>query len=129
MATEMPVFTTSDHSADADLSTKQYHLVKDTATGIALCSGVTDRPAGVLQNNPAQGETAVVMRIGRSKIVAGGAVAKDANIGTDATGRAAAKTLGTDTTHFVVGSNSEAAAAAGNIVSAYINCIGAGRAA
>ncbi len=127
MAYEIPVLVDSKHRAFADLSTHQYKFVKLTANGIELCAAVTDKPFGVLQNAPTAGQAAEVMRVGLTKLIAGGTIAIGAAIGTGATALAAAKTLGTDTTHFNVGVADEAAVV-NDIFTAAINCLNAGRA-
>lgn len=129
MATENPIYVDSSKSAYADLSTKQYFLVKETANGIELCAAVTDKPCGILQNDPKAGESAQVMRLGKSKLVAGAAIAIGDQIGTDAAGKGAAKVVGTNTTHYVVGSACEAAANANEIITVVIDCMNIHRAA
>jgi hypothetical protein len=128
MAFEQPVILDSTKNAYADLSDKQYFFVKETSNGIELCSAATDKPCGVLQNQPKQGEPAQVMRLGISKVKAGGNIAVGASIGTDANGKAAAKTPGTDTTHYIVGSAIDSASA-DDVITAAINCLNASRAA
>jgi len=63
MATENILLKVS-YSADADLRTYQYHVVKRTATGVALPAAATDIPLGILQNAPNINEAAVVAVIG-----------------------------------------------------------------
>lgn len=128
MAHQIPVLVDSSRTADADLSAKQYHWVKDTSTGIALCSGATDRPAGILQNAPLQGEAAEVMRLGISKAIAGAAIAAAAQVGTDAAGKTGTKVAGTDTTNYVGGAAIEAATAGDQIITVTVNCLSVHRA-
>lgn len=128
MAYEIPVLVDSKHLAYASLATKQYFFVKLTSNGIELCSGATDIPFGVLQNAPAAGEAAEVMRLGVSKVVSGGTIAIGALIGTDSAGKADSKTAGTDTTNYTAGV-ADAAAADGDIFTAGINCLSPGRGA
>lgn len=68
--------------AGADLSTKQYYVVKTDANGkYILASAATDAIRGVLVNAPKSGETADVANIngsGTFKVLAGGTIAKDA---------------------------------------------------
>lgn len=69
MATERAINSES-YVAAADLSAKQYFLVKrdSTAGQCALVSGATDKPIGVLQNKPAAaGRAAEVVTLGRTK--------------------------------------------------------------
>ncbi|MDQ4119890.1 MAG: hypothetical protein M3209_00300 [Acidobacteriota bacterium] len=129
MAFEQPIILDSSKNAAADLSTKQFFLVKETSNGIELCGAATDKPAGVLQNQPKQGEPAQIMRLGISKVIVAAAIGVGAQIGTDATGKAAAKVAGTDTTNYVVGSLIEASTGANQIVTAAVNFLNIHRAA
>lgn len=116
--------------AGADLSAAQYKFVEIGAGGVAtVCNAVTDRPIGVLQNAPKEGEEAEVVVSGGTKIVSSGNIAVGALVGTDAAGKAAAKTPGTDTTHFVVGQVIFPAGADGQILTAVVNCAAPSRAA
>ena len=128
MAYEIPVLVDSKHLAYADLSTHQFKFVKLTSNGIELCAAATDKPFGVLQNAPIANEAAEVLRIGVSKVKAGGTIAIGAAVGPNASGLAVAKVLGTDTTNFVAG-HADEAAVSGDIISVGINCVNAGRAA
>lgn len=129
MAHEIPLFTPA-FEAGEDLSAKQYHYVK-IATGnkVVACTAVTDRPIGVLQNNPAAGQEAAVMVIGITKVVSDAALAVGALIGTSADAQADAKVPGTDTTEYVTGQVLTATGAAGGIATALINCAAPARAA
>jgi hypothetical protein len=116
--------------AGADLSANQYYFVKINSSGLAvLCSGATDKPIGVLQNDPASGEEAVITVVGGSKVVAGASIDEGVLIGTASTGKADAKTPGTDTTEYVVGTVILAAGADLEILTALINCSNPHRAA
>jgi hypothetical protein len=116
--------------AGADLSANQYYFVKINSSGLAvLCSGATDKPIGVLQNDPASGEEAVITVVGGSKVVAGASIDEGVLIGTASTGKADAKTPGTDTTEYVVGTVILAAGADNEILTALINCSNPHRAA
>lgn len=116
--------------AGADLSALQFTFVKiDTDGDVVGCSAVTDRPYGVLQNNPAAGEVCEITVIGVTKIKAGAALANaGVAIGTDTSGRAVAKTLGTDITHYLAGQLLTAAGAANEIVTAVVDCANPARA-
>jgi hypothetical protein len=71
--------------AGADLSAKQYYFVKLDATGKAVvCSGVTDKPVGVLQNDPTSGQAAEVVVAGLTKVSTNAALAIADLIGTSA---------------------------------------------
>ncbi|CAB4158439.1 hypothetical protein UFOVP711_4 [uncultured Caudovirales phage] len=115
--------------AGEDLSAKQYYFVKINTSGQAmLCSGATDKPIGVLQNDPASGEEAVVTVVGGSKVVASASIDEGVLIGTASTGKADAKVPGTDTTEYVAGTVILASGADGEILTALINCANVHRA-
>ena len=105
-------------SADADLSTHKYKLVKMTATGVALCDTLNERVLGVLTNKPnAAGKSAQVQVAGIAKLMAGAAIARGAFVKVDATGRAITQTAeATGTQVYVIGQALEAAAAAGDLI-------------
>lgn len=116
--------------AGADLSAKQYMLVKLNSSGNAvICAAATDVPIGVLQNAPTSGQEAEVLVAGGTKIKAGGAFAEGDLIGTDANGKADKKIAGTDTTEYVIGQAVTEASGADIIVTAVINCATPHRAA
>lgn len=133
MAFESPVFTWSfPAAADYSSSDHQYRFVKLNANGEAeQCSAVTDEPIGVLQNlpNPAKGQRAEVMMLGISKINSDAALAVGDNIGSSADGQGAVYTHGVDTTKYIVGKVIGASGGAGELATALINCLMAGRAA
>lgn len=83
-------------NAGADLSAKQYYVVKTDASGdIVLASAATDAILGVLQNKPASGDTADVALIngnGTGKVLLGGNVSKDAYLTANGNGEAIATT-------------------------------------
>lgn len=117
--------------AGADLRTHQFKFVKESSGTIILCAAATDVPTGVLQNKPNTGETAEVLVLGASKVSADAVLAAGTLIGTSADGQADAKVPGTDVTEYVCGrvAPTDAAAAAGNIIQAFINCATPHRAA
>lgn len=117
--------------AGADLSAKQYYAVKLSSGEAVVCDGVTDLPFGILQNAPASGEMAEVLVLGESKVNANGALAVDNLIGTAADGQLAAYTPGTDTTKYIIGRVTPGGTTsnAGEIGSAFINCMTPARAA
>lgn len=79
--------------AAADLSTKQYFIVKvDTNGKLALASSALDPIVGVLQNKPIAGEGALYRFGGTSKVKLGGTVAAGAWVTTDANGEGVATT-------------------------------------
>ena len=121
MATESPGMAIGTFTAAADLSSKQYHFVKlASATTVNVCSAVTDVPIGVLQNNPASGESAVVCIFGTSKVVADATLAAGDVLGTSADGQAQPLTVGTETTVYTCG-QAITAGAAGTLQTAFIN--------
>jgi len=116
--------------AAADLSAKKYRFVKLSAAGeVDVCSGATDKPIGVLQNAPTSGQVAEVLAFGISKVEADAALSAGALIGTSADGQADAKTPGTDTTEYVVGTVLTATGAAAGLASCLINCMNVHRGA
>lgn len=115
--------------AGADLSAKQYHLVKISSGKAALCAAATDVPIGVLQNKPASGQPAEIVVVGGTKIVQSASITAGALIGTDAAGKADAKVQGTDTTEYTIGQMLLNGGADGAIGTAVINCANAGRSA
>ena len=116
--------------AGADLSSGQYRFVKLNASGEAvLCAAVTDKPVGVLQNDPGLGEEAEVMATGITKLSADSAVAIGDEIGTSADGQGDTIVSGTDTTVYKVGQALQAAGAAGVLFAALIDCLAPSRAA
>ena len=65
MAYDDPGVDIGTFTASADLSAKQFYIVKMSGDNtVTVCAAVTDVPIGVLQNKPASGEQAVV-RIGK----------------------------------------------------------------
>ena len=93
MATEGAFVMDESYIANADLSAKQYFLVKlhTVADQVALVAAVTDRPIGILQNDPdASGKPATVRHLGKSKANVDGsgtAIAIGDYLGPDANGR------------------------------------------
>ena len=129
MAYELPGFRYT-LVAGEDLSDHQYRFVKLNASGEAVkVTAITDEPAGVLQNDPGSGEEATVLATGITKLVADGVIAMAAELGTSADGEGDSIVSGTDTTVFKVGKALQAAAGAGTIFSALIDCLAPSRAA
>ena len=119
MATENRGYSDS-YAANADLSAKQFFLVKrhTTAGQCALVAATTDIPIGLLQNKPAAaGRAAEVMILGRSKadVAAATDIAIGDKLGPDANGRLVQKTANND----IVCAIAEAAAASatGDVIS------------
>jgi len=128
MATRESFQWVTEYTAGADLSAKKYYFVEGT-TSVTVTNAATDIPVGVLQNSPASGQHAEVCRFGGTKVVASGAISAGALIGCDTAGKAAALTIGTDTTAYVVGRAITAATADGQIIEAIIDCVAPARAA
>ena len=106
----------------ADLSAKQYYLVKISTTGqVDVCAATTDKPVGILQNKPEAGEAATVRIFGRSKCNANEALAANDVVGPAADGQGAPYVAGTDTTKYSVGLCLFAAANAGEFAEVLVN--------
>lgn len=130
MAYEGPQIKIPGLVAGGDLSAKQYHYVKMSADNtVVICAALTDVPVGVLQNAPASGQAAEVCAIGVTKIVGDADLDAGAAIGTSADGQADARTIGTDTTHYVNGIVILGNGGAGGMITAVINCASPSRAA
>lgn len=130
MAYEIPVLLAT-FVAENDLSAKQYYFVElGTSLGqVDVCDALTDVPIGVLQNKPEAGEEATVMIMGISKVSTDADLARGDLIGPSADGQADARTIGTDTTHYVVGRVLDEPGAAGQLCTCAINCANPHRAA
>lgn len=91
MATEQKLDIVS-LPADADLSAKQYYIVKlsnSSGTARVALAGVDDRPIGVLQGKPAAaGRAADVAVSGITKVVLGGSVTAGDALTPDSNGKA-----------------------------------------
>ena len=115
--------------AGGDLSSSQYKFVKLNSSGqVVAVAAATDRPIGVLQNNPASGKTAEVLVSGGTKLVLGGSVAEGAIVSPNSSGAAVAIVAGTDTTKYICGT-ALTEGASGEIITAVIACSSASRAA
>lgn len=96
MATTQPGGRITKFEAAADLSAKQWYIVKAaSATTVNLASAATDVLLGVLENAPVSGDTAVV--VGRHsnetcKVIAGGSITLGAKITSDGNGKAVVTT-------------------------------------
>jgi hypothetical protein len=101
--------------AGADLSSAQYRLIKMASTAgevIAAAAG-TDDIVGVLQNDPADGEVALIGVGGVMKAQAQASLSVGDWLTSDSTGRLTATTTDGDV---VVGTALEASVTAGDIV-------------
>lgn len=129
MAYEIPVFVDGTRRAAADLSALQFQYVKQDAAGlIAAITADTDVPFGVLQNDPKAGQEAKVMRLGVSKLKGSAALARNAQVGPAADGRAVTRTVGTDVTKYVGGMIIEPTGAANELATASVDCMAPHRA-
>jgi hypothetical protein len=120
MAYEAAQIKLGQLTASADLSAKQFHFVKlASATTVAVCDGVTDKPIGILQNTPASGQAAEICIFGITKVVSDGNTVAGNLIGTSADGQAAVYTS-SDTTKFICGQAIEAGAAS-EVITMFLN--------
>lgn len=71
MATEGPFLNDgSQTTAAADLSAKQFYLVKVSGSRqVNVCSNIKDKVYGILQNKPKSGDAAEVIIFGISKVL------------------------------------------------------------
>ncbi len=114
--------------AGADLSTAQYKFVKLNSDGeVILAAATTDRPIGVLQNDPASGETAEVTIAGGTKVKAGGTLAVGNPLFTNASGLGVTATVGSGGATFYIVGTAISAGASGEIVTAVVDCANAAR--
>lgn len=116
--------------AGADLSAAQFRFVEIAAGGLVTqANATTDKPIGVLQNSPVEGEEAEVVVVGGTKLVSSVALTVGTAVTTDNQGRGAVLTIGTDTTRFNLGTSIFASGATGEIATVLINCANPSRAA
>lgn len=115
--------------AGEDLSAKQYHFVKiDNGTGKAVAvSGATDRPIGVVQNNPSSGQEAEVLISGGTKIKAGGSASAGQALFASASATGVTLAFGTTASAAYAVGTWVTAGASGEIATAVINCANSGR--
>lgn len=73
---------------NADMSAKQYFIMKNVAGSAAVCTAGV-QPLGVLQNDPAASGRAGTIGVGGiSKVVAGAAISAGAYVSSDSAGKA-----------------------------------------
>ena len=60
-------------TAAADLSAAQHRFVELGAGGVTVVNGTTDRPIGVLQNKPLEGQPCTIFVTGVMPVIAGAA--------------------------------------------------------
>jgi len=107
--------------AAADYTGSQYYLVEVDAAGRAsVCNSTADKPIGVLQNKPnAIDRPAQVRVIGVSKLVAGAAIARDADVATTAAGKGQTSATG----QYITGRAAVASAADNEVIEVYVQCV------
>ena len=102
------------YEAGADLSGDQFRIMALSSGQVVRQTSSAGDSVGVLQNNPsAQGDAAEVAYAGQVKIVAGAAVAQDAQVMSDTTGRAITAATATNK---ILGRARKAVAAAGELL-------------
>ena len=115
--------------AGADLSAlKHTFVVLDTDGTVIAASADTEKPYGILQNNPTAGGEAEIMKDGVSKLIAGEAVNIGEPIGMGATGRGMHYAYAT-ATKFIVGTALSATTGAGQMMVVDFSCSSPGRGA
>lgn len=120
MAYEVIGFKTGTLEAGADLSALQYTFVKlNTAGRVVAATTAGEKVIGVLFNAPRAGQACEIVHHGIVPVKANAAIATTGLIMTSATGKAVtAATTGST----IVGYALETAAAADEIISAFVNC-------
>lgn len=118
-------------AAGGDLSSDQFKAVKLSADRkVILCTGVTDKPIGILQNKPDAAEKAAeVMLLGVTKVNSDIALSAGNLISTQSDGQLQIVTPGSETTEYIIGQVLFASGAAGERAEAAVNCINIARAA
>jgi hypothetical protein len=125
MAYEGPMTLIPGLTASADLSAKQYYFVKISGDKtVTVCAATTDKPIGILQNDPESGEAAVVASGGVSKVSGDADLTAGNSVGTSADGQAAAYTA-SDTTKYIVGQVILGNSAAAGLATVAFECAGA----
>ena len=115
--------------AGEDLSSKQYHFVKiDNGTGKAVAvAAATDRPFGVLQNNPTSGQEAEVLIVGGTKIECGGSASAGQALFSSSAATAVTLTFGTTASAAYAVGTFVTSGASGALATAVIACANSGR--
>lgn len=117
--------------AAGDLSAAQYLFVKKDSNGrVVVATAATDAVIGVLQNKPkALGQMAEIVVIGKTKLVAAGAINPNGGLGSDTAGKAVARSATGLGGSYVQGTalvagflDQPAASAANDVISAVVNC-------
>lgn len=98
---------------NADMTTKQYFIMKASSTKMALCTAGV-QPIGVLQDTPAaDGRPGCLGFDGVSKVVAGGAITAGDYVASDSAGKAVTAVSG----DFPLGIAETAATTDGDVIS------------
>ena len=102
-------------TAGATLAAKQYYVVKlaSTAKQVIAAAAATDGAIGIVQNDPASGEEALVACLGAVKAAAETSVSAGDWVASSTTGRVKTTTNANDD---VIGRALEASSAAGDII-------------
>ena len=109
--------------AGADLSAKQWHCVKMASTANEVISAIdtTDVVIGILQNDPADGEAALVCALGVSRAIAGTSeIAVGEFLGANSSG-VLDTSGGTAGAEYFVGQALEASVAIGDFITIVVN--------
>jgi hypothetical protein len=106
-------------TAGADLSAKQYYCVKmaSTAKEVVVSSAATDASIGLIQNDPVDGQEALVVVSGPARAAAETSVSAGDWVASSTTGRVKTTTTANDD---VVGRAVEASSAAGDIITVIV---------
>lgn len=122
MAFEERLETISARSgSDLSAASNQYKIVKLNSSGDAvLCTAVTDKPVGILQNKPKQNQAATIAVGGISKCQASAAVTAGNLVGTS-TGAQAQTAV---TTQYPIGKARTSVTNAGEIFSVLVQGAG-----
>lgn len=123
MAYELPAFKipAMQVASSADLSSEQFHVVTLVGEGEVDLATSTDAPLGVLQNAPGAGESAEIMGLGITKVVAGSTIAAGEAIGISSAGLA--EEFSGTAGEYQLGVAHTSASAADEVISASIECL------
>lgn len=107
--------------AAADYTGSQYFFAEVDANGRAsVCNGTADKPIGILQNKPTAVDRPAHIRVtGHSKLVAGAAISKDADIATTSAGRGTTSQTGQKITGRAV----SAATGSAQLMEVFVQCV------
>lgn len=92
MSYETALKTIDTQVAGADLSAKQYYIVKTDSAGAVVLAGDGEVASGVLQNKPTSGQAASYAVDGVSKVVVSGAITAGGLVMSDSNGKGTAHT-------------------------------------